>query len=148
MDQHSLLKPCVQGLFSWFWQYTHTVRALSSFAAGRGDLRTVFSQGCLMTVSQNTESFTFSNTMYTSLMRLDLLQQGTCERKQHWWGAWVAQSVKCLTLQLSSGLDLRVMGLSPTSGSVLTAQSLEPASNSVSPSLPLSHSRPVSVSQK
>ena len=47
-------------------------------------------------------------------------------------GAWVAQSVKCLTSaqvmisqSVSSSLAL---------GSVLTAQSLEPASDSVSPS--------------
>ena len=29
------------------------------------------------------------------------------------WGAWVAQLVKRLTLDLSSGLDLRVMSSSP-----------------------------------
>ena len=29
-------------------------------------------------------------------------------------GAWVAQSVGCLTLDLSSGLDLRVVRSSPT----------------------------------
>lgn len=28
-------------------------------------------------------------------------------------GAWVIQSVKCLTLDLSSGIDLRVMSSSP-----------------------------------
>ena len=48
-------------------------------------------------------------------------------------GAWVAQSVKCLT-------SARVMiswfvGSSPVSVSVLTAQSLEPASDSESPCL-------------
>ena len=35
----------------------------------------------------------------------------------------------------SSGHDLQFMGSSPASGSVLTAQSLEAASDSVSPSL-------------
>ena len=35
------------------------------------------------------------------------------------WGNWVAQSVKCLTLDLSSGLDLRVVNLSPPTGSML-----------------------------
>ena len=46
---------------------------------------------------------------------------------------WVAQLVKHLTLaQIMISL---LMGSSPTSGSVLTAQSLEPASDSVSPSL-------------
>ena len=48
-------------------------------------------------------------------------------------GAWVAQSVEHLTpvrVMIS-----QFMGSSPTSGFVLTAQSLEPASDSVSPSL-------------
>ena len=34
------------------------------------------------------------------------------------WGAWVAQSVECLTLDISSGCDLTVMGLRATLGSV------------------------------
>ena len=44
----------------------------------------------------------------------------------------------------------RFVSSSPASGSVLTAQSLEPAWDSVSPSLslPLPHSRSVSLSQK
>ena len=48
-------------------------------------------------------------------------------------GTWVTQSVKHLT----SGQVMisRFVGLSPASGSVLTAQSLEPALDSVSPSL-------------
>lgn len=32
---------------------------------------------------------------------------------RHVRGTWVAQSVKCPTLDLSSGLDLRVVGSSP-----------------------------------
>ena len=49
------------------------------------------------------------------------------------WGARVTQSVKRLT---SAQLTIsRFVGLSPARGSVLTAQSLEPASDSVSPSL-------------
>ena len=48
-------------------------------------------------------------------------------------GAWVAQSVKHPT---SAQVTIsRFVGSSPASGSVLTAQSLEPASDSVSPSL-------------
>ena len=50
------------------------------------------------------------------------------------WGTWVAQSVKRLTwaqVRIS-----QFMSLSPASGSVLTTQSLEPASDSVSPSFP------------
>ena len=46
-------------------------------------------------------------------------------------GTWVAQSVKCLTL--AQVMILQFVSLSPASGSVLTAQSLEPASDSVSP---------------
>ena len=48
-------------------------------------------------------------------------------------GAWVAQSVKRPTLAqvMISGS----VGLSPASSSVLTAQSLEPVSDSVSPSV-------------
>ena len=54
------------------------------------------------------------------------------------WGAWVAQSVKPLTL--AQVMILRFVFLSPVSGSVLTAQSLEPAPDSVFPlSLPLPH---------
>ena len=51
-------------------------------------------------------------------------------------GAWVAQSVKRLTsawVMISQSVSS-----SPALGSVLTAQSLEPASDSVSPSLCLS----------
>ena len=44
----------------------------------------------------------------------------------------MAHSVKQLT---GSGQDLAVSEYGPASGSVLTAQSLEPASDSVSPSL-------------
>ena len=39
-------------------------------------------------------------------------------------GAWVAQLVQCLALDFSSGHDPRVMRLSPTLGSVLTAWNL------------------------
>ena len=45
-------------------------------------------------------------------------------------GAWGTQSVKHLTL--AQVMILWFMGSSPASGSVLTAQSLEPASDSVS----------------
>ena len=48
-------------------------------------------------------------------------------------GAWVAQSVKRATL--AQVMILQFTGSSPTSGSVLTSQSPEPASDSVSPSL-------------
>ena len=48
-------------------------------------------------------------------------------------GAWVAQSVECPTL--AQVMISRFVGSSPALGSVLTAQSLEPALDSVSPSL-------------
>ena len=48
-------------------------------------------------------------------------------------GAWVAQSVKRPTS--AQVMISRSVSSSPASGSVLTAQSLEPASDSVSPSL-------------
>ena len=54
------------------------------------------------------------------------------KEKAH-WGAWVAQSVKC---QTSAQVMISwFVGSSPASSSVLTAQSLEPVSNYVSPSL-------------
>ena len=49
------------------------------------------------------------------------------------WGSWVAQSVTCPTS--AQVMISQFMGSSPASGSVLTARSLEPASDSVSPSL-------------
>ena len=49
------------------------------------------------------------------------------------WGAWVAQSVEHPTS--AQVMISQLMSLSPASDSVLTAQSLEPASASVSPSL-------------
>ena len=59
-------------------------------------------------------------------------------------GAWVAQLVKHQTsVQV---MISQFVGLSPASGSVLTAQSLEPASDSLSPSL--SAPSQSSVSQK
>ena len=48
-------------------------------------------------------------------------------------GAWVAQSVECWTLP--QVMISQLMSSSPAWGSVLTAQSLEPALDSVSPSL-------------
>ena len=48
-------------------------------------------------------------------------------------GARVAQSVKCPTS--AQVVISQFVSSSPASGSVLTAQSLEPASDSVSPSL-------------
>ena len=47
------------------------------------------------------------------------------------WGSRVAELVKHLTS--AQVMILRFVSSSPTSGSVLTAQNLEPASDSVSP---------------
>ena len=67
---------------------------------------------------------------------------------KHARGAWVAQSVELPTL--AQVTISRFGALSPTSGSVLTAQSLEPALDSVSPSLSLcpspAHAQPLSFS--
>ena len=52
-------------------------------------------------------------------------------------GAWVAQSVKCLTL--AQAMISLFVSSSPVLGSVLTAQSLESASDSGSPSLSAPH---------
>ena len=60
------------------------------------------------------------------------------------WGTWMAPSVKHLTsaqVMISQFVSLR-----PAPGSVLTAQSLEPASDSVSPSLCSSADRSLSLS--
>ena len=53
--------------------------------------------------------------------------------RSHLRGAWVAQSIKRLTS--AQVVISRSVSSSPASGSVLTAQSLEPASDSLSPSL-------------
>ena len=55
------------------------------------------------------------------------------KEKKKRWGAWMAQSVKHPT-SAQVMISQSVNSIS-TSGSVLTAQSLEPASDSVSPSL-------------
>ena len=52
-------------------------------------------------------------------------------------GAWVAQLAECLTSP--QVMISQIVNSSPMLGSVQTAQSLEPASYSVSPSLPLTH---------
>ena len=55
------------------------------------------------------------------------------------WGTWLAQPVKRLTL--AHVMISRFVGSSPASSSVLTARSLEPVSDSVSPSLSASPTR-------
>ena len=60
------------------------------------------------------------------------------------WGTWVARSVKRPTS--AQVMISQSVSLSPVSGSVLTAQSPEPASDSVSPS-PSAPALSLSVSQ-
>ena len=55
------------------------------------------------------------------------------KNKQGQWGAWVAQSVEHLTSP--QVMISQSTGSSPASGSALTARSLEPFLDSVSPSL-------------
>ena len=62
---------------------------------------------------------------------VSLQQQSWIEKGKT--GAWVAQSVEWPTS--AQVMISRSMSSSPASGSVLTAQSLEPVSDSVSPSL-------------
>ena len=64
--------------------------------------------------------------------------------KEYFPAPWVAQSVERLTL--AQVVISRFVGLSHASGSVLTAQSLEPASDSVSPSLCPSPAHALSLS--
>ena len=62
---------------------------------------------------------------------VSLKKKQTLKKKS--WGAWVAQSVEWLT---SAQVTIsQLLSSSPASGSLLTAWSLEPASDSVSPSL-------------
>ena len=64
------------------------------------------------------------------------------------WGTWVAQLIRRPTS--AQVMISWFVSSSPTLGFMLTAQSLEPASDSVcvSLSLPLPYSRPVSLSLK
>ena len=78
-------------------------------------------------------------------LSLSLLSSLSLKMNKH-WGAWVAQSAKHSTL--AQVPITRFVGSSPMSGSVLTAQSLEPVSDSVFPSLSASHLLMISFSQK
>ena len=70
------------------------------------------------------------------MLHTGLCKWGSDEQKTGRWGARVAQSVELPTS--AQVMILRFVSSSPASGSVLTAQSLEPASDSVSPSLSVS----------
>ena len=64
--------------------------------------------------------------MQKILLEMELTSKNTLQ------SSWVAQSVERLTS--SQVMNLQWVSSSPVLGSVLTAQSLEPASDSVSPS--------------
>ena len=80
---------------------------------------------------------------YSTSKTIQFLNQINCKAGEGWekllikrgnhWGTWVAQSVECPTS--AQVTILRSVSSSPASGSGLMARSLEPASNSVSPSL-------------
>ena len=77
----------------------------------------------------------------TSMLEIFITTQNTDSR-----GAWVAQSFERPTS--AQVMISRLVSSSPTSGSVLTAQGLETASDSLSPlSLLLPCSHPVSLSK-
>ena len=69
---------------------------------------------------------------------------GNSINKNTLWGAWVAQSVEHLTS--AQVMISQLCEFEPRIGLLLTARSLEPVSDSVSPSL--SAPNPVSVSLK
>ena len=71
-------------------------------------------------------------------------KSGSVKKRGSDRGAWVAQSVKHPTS--AQVIISRFVGLSPTSGSVQTAQSLRPVWDSVSPSLCLSPTCALSLS--
>ena len=87
-----------------------------------------------------------SRTMYWSICRWNYMMFGFYFKIIQERGTWVVQSVKRPTsAQVTISWFMR---LSPTSGCVLTARSLEPASDSVSPSLPIPCFLSLSLLQK
>ena len=80
------------------------------------------------------------------LSSLSLKNKYFLEKEKSFRGAWVAPLVKHLTL--AQVVISQFMGSSPASGSVLTAQSLEPASDSASPYLSVPPPLVLSLSQK
>ena len=73
-----------------------------------------------------------------------LVATGPYLKSDKWGGAWVAQLVEYPTL--AQVMISRLVGSSPSLGSVLTAGSLEPASDSGAPSLCPSPTRVRSLS--
>ena len=75
---------------------------------------------------------------------LKVLESPWHQEKIMKWGAWVAQLVEQPTLDFSSGRGLMVCGIEPCIG--LHSDSVEPAQNSLSPSLSLNLSLALSPS--
>ena len=71
--------------------------------------------------------------IHRELFKLNYNKSNNLIKKWAGWGTQVAQSVK--RLSVAQVMILRSMSSSPLLGSMLTAQGLEPASESVSPSL-------------
>ena len=94
--------------------------------------------------TNNTRHYDYENCQHIENLRRKIISN----IQKLMWGTWVAQSVKHLTS--AQVMISQSVSSSPVSGSVLTAQSLEPVSDSVSPSL--SHPPPfmfcLSLSQK
>ena len=79
-----------------------------------------------------------SETLNTNIRNNTVRKKGVINKTRNTLdgGSWVAQSVQHPAS--AQVMILQFMNLSPASGSVLTAQSLEPALDSVSPSLSVS----------
>ena len=69
------------------------------------------------------------------LPQISLYRAGPILKVTGFWGAWVAQSVEHLTLDLGSRRDLTVCGFKPHLGLRADDDGTEPARDSVSPSL-------------
>ena len=100
-----------------------------------------------MKLDQDRES---QKTIHSGLLLIEGEEQGSMvktlyglgiqgQKRAESWGTWVGHSTRHPTL--AQIMISRIVGLSPATGSGLTARSLGPASDSVSPSLlPLRHS--------
>ena len=75
------------------------------------------------TLWKQLQSSSDTRVIFASCVRLCVITL-CLEIEMKFWGTWVAQLVKCLTL--AQVMISRLVSSSPTSGSVLTAQSLEP----------------------
>ena len=92
---------------------------------------------------------TFRKLKCLSKKQKQLQLQTRCKiyfKKTCFWGAWVAQSARRPTS--AQVMISQSVSSSPTLGSMLTAQDLKPASDSVSPCLPLLCSCSVSLCLK